>query len=474
MAASSLGEVGRAVLRRGLPLVTLLLLASIFLEPGLDGDLETTVQGAIGNTGDLAEAAIPGAILGAGAFLTTGGPLALLGLVALIGTALFAGLVPVYAGAAAIGAAVIAAFAAATLGRGDADGMAAARRARLLLVALLVAALGTFVGQALSQADGDPATAAPAAAEPSGAEAPPAIGATTGGFAFRRLTWARVPAAMADTGLDGAGPGQFQAIFPPYRDPAEIELSSRYRAEPTPIEVEHAHNDALTALVEYGWLGGGAFLLLLLVTIGRAVGAIAGPEDARRDFALVALAMIAMALVNAPLLYSPSPTSSPSWPSASWRPPGSTRPGRTARQASRPTRSSWSRPPSSLPGASTSSVTAAPWPTSRRPSNRSATGSGTTPGSSSRPLTALYATLRTRAGPWRRRPSSCARRAPLSPSSSRSTRSSSPGGRRASQASSTSDSSSPWAARSRPPESARRPLSSSTPATPRCCETSSA
>lgn len=305
MAASSLGEVGRGVLRRGLPLVTLLLLASIFLEPGLDGDLETTVQGAIGNTGDLAEAAIPGAILGAGAFLTTGGPLALLGLVALIGTALFAGLVPVHAGAAAIGAAVIAAFAAATLGRGDADGMAAARRARLLLVALLVAAVGTFAGQALSQPDGDPATAAPAAAEPSGTEAPPAIGETTGGFTFRRLTWARVPAAMADTGLDGAGPGQFQAIFPPYRDPAEIELSSRYRAEPTPIEVEHAHNDALTALVEYGWLGGGAFLLLLLVTIARAVGAIAGPEDARRDFALVALAMIAMALVNAPLLYSP-------------------------------------------------------------------------------------------------------------------------------------------------------------------------
>ncbi len=305
VAASSLGESGRRVLQRTLPIVTLMLLASIFLEPDLDGALGRTVQGAIGNTGDLAEAAVPGAVLGAGAFLTTGGPLALVGLLALIGTALYAGLVPVYAGGFAIGAAVIAAFAASSLGRGEAGGAAAARRARLLLVALLVAALGTFGRQAVSSTGGDPASDAPAAEDPSGAPTPPAIGETTGGITFRRLTWARIPAVLADTGVDGAGPGQFQAIFPPYRDPAEIELSSRYRAEPTPVEVEHAHNDALTALVEYGWLGGGALLLLLLLTVARALAALAGPEDERRDFALVALAMVAMALVNGPLLYSP-------------------------------------------------------------------------------------------------------------------------------------------------------------------------
>lgn len=305
MVASSLGEPGRRVLQRGLPIVTLMLLASIFLEPGLDGTLAVTVQGAIGNTGDLAEAALPGAILGAGAFLTTRGPLALLGLLALVGTALHAGLVPVYAGAAAVGAAVIGAFAASALGRGEASGAAAARRARLLLVALLVAALGTLGRQAISGSDEEPASAPPAVQETMETSTPPAIGETTGGFTFRRLTWARIPSALADTGVDGAGPGQFQAIFPPYRDPAEIELSSRYRAEPTPTEVEHAHNDLLTALVEYGWLGGGAFVLLLLLTVARALGAIAGPEDARRDFALVALAMIAMAFVNAPLLYAP-------------------------------------------------------------------------------------------------------------------------------------------------------------------------
>lgn len=305
MAASSLGEAGRRVLQRGLPIVTLMLLVSIFLEPGLDGALEVTVQGAIGNTGDLAEAALPGAILGAGAFLATGGPLALLGLLALFGAALHAGLVPVYAGAAAMGAAVIAAFAASAIGRGDAGGAAAARRARLLLVAVLVAALGTVGRQAFSGSDGEPESTPPTIEEADEGSTPPSIGETTGGFTFRRLTWARVPDALADTGVDGAGPGQFQAIFPPYRDPAEIELSSRYRAEPTPVEVEHAHNDALTALVEYGWLGGGAFVLLLVLTVARALGAIAGPEDARRDFALVALAMVAMALLNAPLLYAP-------------------------------------------------------------------------------------------------------------------------------------------------------------------------
>ena len=60
-----------------------------------------------------------------------------------------------------MGAAVIAAFVASALGRGDAGGVAAARRARLLLVALLVAALGTAGRQAFSGSDGEPASTPP-------------------------------------------------------------------------------------------------------------------------------------------------------------------------------------------------------------------------------------------------------------------------------------------------------------------------
>lgn len=300
MAASTLRQPGRRVLKRGLPIGTLLLLASTLLESTPEG-VSRSFAGALGNTGDLAEAALPGAIVGVGAFLNFGGALAVLGLAALAATALYVGLVPVYAGTASIGIAFVLAFSASALGRsgGEAGRQAVARRARLLLVALLLSVLASFGRQVATSGDDEASDPARATVEAV------AETTTTGGVAFRRLTWSTIPAVLADTGIDGAGPGQFQAIYPPYRNADEIELSSMDRREPTPQEVEHAHNDLLTALVEYGWLGGGALVLLLGILVFRALKAMAGEERARRDFAVATVAMVAMALFNAPLLYSP-------------------------------------------------------------------------------------------------------------------------------------------------------------------------
>lgn len=293
---SSLRQGGREVLRKGLPVGSLLLLASAALDPDSVGSLQ--------NTGDLSEAALPGAVLGAGAFLTAIGPMAFVGFAALLAYGVFAGLSPVHAGTASLAAAAAFALLASVASKsgGENGRRAAAKRARLLLVAVLLGTL-SFAGNHVLRPSlsGDSAPA----------ENPTAVATTDptsdsfGGVEFRRLTWARIPAVLAETGIEGAGPGQFQSVFPPFRDPAEIELSSFGRLEPTPQEVEHAHNDYATALVEYGWIGGGALLLFVLLSLWRSAKVIGSEEKIRRDFGIAAVAIAANAVVNSPLLYSP-------------------------------------------------------------------------------------------------------------------------------------------------------------------------
>ncbi len=296
---SSLGQRGREVLRSGLPIGSLLLLVSVLFDKFSIGSLQ--------NTGDLSEAALPGAILGAGAFLTATGPIAFAGFAALLAYAVFVGLSPVHAGSASLAAAAVCALLSSVVGKsgGENGRRAAAKRARLLLVAVLLSAV-CFAGNHILRPSiaGGPAPTTDAAGI--AMDAPQdRSSASFGGFAFRKLTWARIPAVLSETGIDGAGPGQFQAAFPPFRDSAEIELSSFDRAEPTPREVEHAHNDYATALVEYGWIGGGAFILFLLLMVWRSARAIGSEEKIRRDFGVAAVAIAAGALVNSPLLYSP-------------------------------------------------------------------------------------------------------------------------------------------------------------------------
>lgn len=292
VAGATLGMSGCRVLLRGLPIVALMALAGTI---GSEGGV-----GVIGNTGDLSELALPGAVLGAGAFLTAESGLGFIGFATLFLYAAWVGLVPVYAGAAALGVAFVCALGASVVahGGGEHGRSAAARRARLLAVATLVAGVAMLIADPVRSALGTD-TGASRGVPGESVE----TRTTTGGIEFRRLAWATIPDVLEDHGVTGVGPGQFQAAYPPYRSAREIELSSFERAQPTPIEVEHAHNDPLTALVEYGWLGGGTFVLFLLVIGWRSLRSIASERRVRRDFGLASLALLAVALVNSPLLY---------------------------------------------------------------------------------------------------------------------------------------------------------------------------
>lgn len=292
IAGSALGPAGRAMVARGLPVITLLLLLAAFNTDG---------GAALGNSGDFSEAALAGAVLGAGLFLRGSGPLAIVGLGALGLYAFKVGQLPVYAGLLGLGAAALAVALGMQVTRGASDlRVSCARRLRLLLVALLIGLSPT--GYRLATAGGDD----PAPAEvTSVATGDAAATSTTGGFGFRLKTWARVPTFLGVHAPLGAGPGQFQAAFPPFRDPAEIEASSFDRREPTPIEVEHAHNDPITAVAELGYVGGGAFVLLLLLALVRAAKLVATGDDDQRDLALAAIAVLANCTVNSPLLYGP-------------------------------------------------------------------------------------------------------------------------------------------------------------------------
>ena len=292
VAGSALGPAGRAILVKGLPVASFLLLAAAFTTDG---------GAALGNSGDFSEAALPGAVLGAGLFLRGMGPLAIIGLLTLGLFAFEVGTIPVYAGLLGLGAAALVAAAALPFApEGDAQRSSCARRLRLLLLALLIGLVPTGLRIATGGAE-PPAPTEAASATP----ADSATGSTTGGFDFRLRTWAQLPAFLGTHAQLGAGPGQFQAAFPPFRDPAEIEASSFDRREPTPIEVEHAHNDPLTALAELGVVGGGAFALLLLLALVRAVKLVTLGDDDRRDLALAAVAVLANCTVNSPLLYGP-------------------------------------------------------------------------------------------------------------------------------------------------------------------------
>ena len=277
---ASLGEAGRRVLLRGLVIVTLLLL----LGAALDG----TWSGVAGNTGHTAEAALPGALAGIALAVTARGFLRVAGGVAGVGLALYAGLLPVLAAVAGLAVATAVALLAA---RGSAQG----RRSVGLGLATLAIAAGAF---ALARG-----VAGSGSAEGEGA--PQVAAGDLGGIEFRRRTWARLPALVADHLWLGVGPGQFERAFPPYRDPGELLLSSHERAEPTPVEVEHAHNDWLEGLVELGVAGGAAWSVLLLLALIASIRSLAARDPTRLGLGLAALATLTVAAVNAPLLASP-------------------------------------------------------------------------------------------------------------------------------------------------------------------------
>jgi O-antigen ligase len=248
---------------------------------GFAGD---SFAGVLGDTGSLSQAALPGAAIACVWLAREAGAKRAAG-------ALAAGLFLVHVAAAP----VLAGSHTLLAGLGLAAWRGGPRGRGTLLALTLAALLAPFAGLAVRQMGGGGAPAI---------EGAPAEGSRSlGGLAVRARVWTAALGLVADHPLLGAGPGQFQAAFPPHRDPREIELSRHGVCSELDTEVEHAHNDWLQGVCELGLVGGALLALGLALAARDALCALADEE--RAPLALAALALLVNAFVHAPLTGNP-------------------------------------------------------------------------------------------------------------------------------------------------------------------------
>ena len=279
-AGTALGPRGRTRFTELAILASIAWMGAAFLLG--DGPLETRLAGILGDTGSTSQAALPGASLGIACALLRRGPGRWLGALAAVLFFAHAMLAPVLAGAVALGLALLAAS-------------LRAGRARIGFALAGALALALPFLQRLRPAEGEAGAPAIAAS----------VRGETGGLPVRLRVAKRALALVLDHPLAGAGPGQFQARFPPYRDPEEIVLSRHGVCSEQDTEVEHAHDDWLEPLVELG-LPGGAFWLAGLFLAGLAAWRALASHDATQSAAgCASLACLAGALVHSPFLFNP-------------------------------------------------------------------------------------------------------------------------------------------------------------------------
>ena len=293
VAGASMTERARETFGRGLMAISVLVAGRALAGPLLGDD---HFAGVIGNTGPVSQAALPGALIGLASLLgpqrlRTGLATRLLALAA-IGTFLaHAGLAPVLAGGVCFALAA---------------GTAAARTPSGLRAGFAAAAL---VGLAVAAAPNVDSSDAPTSADPTlelaeVTGAPSAGGAGNLGGARVRLSLWRRAYALLRVHPWGVGPGQLQAQYPRFRDEAERTASDLSAGGPT--EVEHLHNDPLQALAELGLLGGGAWVLALLLA-GLSCWRLLGDPNAgaRGPLALGLLGLLANACLHTPFTVQP-------------------------------------------------------------------------------------------------------------------------------------------------------------------------
>jgi O-antigen ligase len=268
---------GRALFAAGL-----VLLSGAFTAGALLGG--AGFAGMLGDSGSLSQAALPGAALGAGWLVAGSGARRIAGGVVLALFLVHVGVTPVLAGSHTLLAGLLCAAWRAREGRG--------RFAALALVALMAPFVG-LAGHELVSGKAQPIEGANAESSRS-----------LGGLGVRGMVWSAALGLVAERPWTGAGPGQFQAAFPPHRDPREIELSRHGACSELDTEVEHAHNDYLQFLVELG-LVGGALVIGFAGLVGRRALAALGEEESLAS-ALAALAVLVNAAVHAPLSANPA------------------------------------------------------------------------------------------------------------------------------------------------------------------------
>ena len=285
LGGAALDEDGRLALVRGLVLMALLLISAGLVEgaPGWGG--------VLGNSGELSAAALPGAF---GAIWLWGERETRWRWVGLFTIGCFithAWSAPVLASLVVLSAG---GFAVALLG---ARSLTASARMRWMTVAVLAA--GGFAWSGFGpNAEGPADSQANIATEE--------VRTRRGGFEVRQRIWLAALPMIGDHLWSGVGPGQFPVAFPPYRDPAEIELSNWQRQTDQLTEVETLHNDWLTPFIEGGVLLGSVWIAFLMLVGRRAVGALRRRGGAEVALAAAGAGVLLGALFNAPLSFNPA------------------------------------------------------------------------------------------------------------------------------------------------------------------------
>ena len=277
---------GRQLFNRALVVLSLAWTASALAGAALTRD-PSALAGVLGNTGTLSQAALPGAAVGAWYVATRHGLFWALGLAAFACFVAHAGLAPVHAGSLSLLFVVLASSFLSPWARRSQV------RSRMGMLAAVTAFSLVALGRLGAETPQEGATPAPA-------DSTAVERAELGGVEVRARIWASLPAALADHPLFGLGPGQFQAGYPPYRDPIEIELSRGGVCSELDTDVEHAHQDYLHLVAELG-LGGGALWLLFLALAARASLA----ALRARDFSFIAAGAGATSLLVNALFHSP-------------------------------------------------------------------------------------------------------------------------------------------------------------------------
>ncbi|MEX1025439.1 MAG: hypothetical protein WD226_10225 [Planctomycetota bacterium] len=280
-AGSALGAEGRRLLSEGLVLLSIALSAGALMDPDLAGTLA--------NSGATSQAALPGAVIGAWFAAARRGAFGWLGGLAALAFIAHAVLAPVLAGALAF-----------ALGTGALllarDVRTRTGRVRTLGLFVALPILGLLLARALPHES--------PVAQPVSADVP--APSDLAGAGVRARIWSTLPSAIRDAPFEGFGPGQFQAAYPPFRDPREIEASRHGVCLGGLTEVEHAHSEPLHVASELGFPAGLAFLAFLVLVARRAALAIQTDGEGTRGMGAAAFAALAAALLHASWSFVPA------------------------------------------------------------------------------------------------------------------------------------------------------------------------
>lgn len=334
LGGAALDRNGRRIFVRGLAGLCVLTLAPALIQFASSSD-RGGLAGPLGNSGPTAQLALPGAIAGAWLGVARRGLARALGFAAFALAVAHALLAPVVTSVVALVAALVASV---LFG-------AWPREVRTLRSALSAMAAGVLFLGIASLSDRQPNADVVHAAEasfaltsdsegrsgPDTAEGKPRWSQVFGGLPVRFGVWGATARLAADRGLAGVGPGQFAASFPPYRERAELDASRLVREGSELSEVDHAHNDWLQALCDFGPIGGASWVALSLAIALGALRALKQKEVALAAAGAATLGLWTAAAAHGPLLVHPGS----SFVAATLggmllaRPPAGARPGRS-------------------------------------------------------------------------------------------------------------------------------------------------